>query len=152
MRKLFFIHPPSPARMPFTGAAAVRLQSGFFRGIIINTKSTILRKTPSPLLARALPPWGVTRDHACRKRGLPVKNDKIHSSLLTLVGGYLLYIAYHLLENMRKGSADMSRALFTVLIAAFAGVGIGVLFYAWKIWRRSRADEGDDRPEDRDPR
>ena len=81
-----------------------------------------------------------------------MKNDKIHSSLLTLVGGYLLYIAYHLLENMRKGSADMSRALFTVLIAAFAGVGIGVLFYAWKIWRRSRADEGDDRHEDRDPR
>ena len=61
MRKLFFIHPPSLARMPFTGAAAVRLQSGFFRGIIIKTKSTILRKTPSPLLARALLPGAQRR-------------------------------------------------------------------------------------------
>ena len=65
-----------------------------------------------------------------------MKNDKIHSSLLTLVGGYLLYIAYHLLENMRKGSADMSRAMFTVLIAAFALAGIAILVYAWIIWRR----------------
>ena len=81
---------------------------------------------------KALPGRYDTRD-VCRKRGMPVKNDKIHASLLVLVGGYMLYIAYHLLENMRSGSVDMSRAMFAVLIGAFAAVGIAILAYAWKI-------------------
>ena len=65
-----------------------------------------------------------------------MKDDRIHSILLALVGGYMLYSAYHLLENMRGGKDDMSPALFAVLIAAFALAGIAILIYAWFIWRR----------------
>ena len=152
MRKLFFHTSPIPGPDAVYGGGGCPIAKRLFSRY--NHKNEVDHPAEDPFAPFGARPaaMGVTRDHACRKRGLPVKNDKIHSSLLTLVGGYLLYIAYHLLENMRKGSADMSRAMFTVLIAAFAGMGIGVLFYAWKIWRRSKADEGDDRPEDRDPR
>ena len=67
-----------------------------------------------------------------------MKDDRIHSILLALVGGYMLYGAYHLLENMRSGKDDMPQALFAVMIAAFALAGIAILVYAWHVWRRRR--------------
>ena len=67
-----------------------------------------------------------------------MKNDNVHSMLLLLVGGYLLYIAYHLFENLQSGSQDMSRTAFILLIALFALVGCGVLAYAYVIWRNGK--------------
>ncbi len=67
-----------------------------------------------------------------------MNNRNIHSILLALVGGYMLYGGYHLLENMRSGKDEMSPALYAVLIALFALAGAGVLVYAWIVWRKGR--------------
>ena len=64
-----------------------------------------------------------------------MKRDSIHATLLSLVGGYLLFIAYHLYENLRAGSADMPPAAFIALAALFALAGLGVLVWAFRIWR-----------------
>ena len=70
-----------------------------------------------------------------------MKNKSTHAMLLTLVGGYILYIAYHLLENLLSGADDMPRGAAIAAIAVFAAGGIAVLLYAWKCWKEAKAEE-----------
>lgn len=70
-----------------------------------------------------------------------MKNKNTHSMLLTLVGGYVLYIAYHLFENLRSGAEDMPRGVAIAAIAVFAVAGLAVIAYAWKLWRESKREE-----------
>ena len=63
-------------------------------------------------------------------------NDpKIHSSLLALVGGYLIYLAYEMFTGMRDGSSDMNPVLNIVFIVFFVLAGIAVLVYAAVEWK-----------------
>ena len=55
-----------------------------------------------------------------------MKNKNTHAMLLTLVGGYILYIAYHLLENLLAGADDMPQGAAIAAIAVFAVAGIAV--------------------------
>lgn len=70
-----------------------------------------------------------------------MKNKNTHAMLLTLVGGYILYIAYHLLENLLAGADDMPQGAAIAAIAVFAVAGIAVLLYAWKCWKEAKAEE-----------
>lgn len=76
------------------------------------------------------------------------KNPQTHALLLTLVGGYVLYIAYHLFENLQSGSGDMPVPAAIAAIAVFAAAGVGVLLYAYKVYRSAPKD---DDPADDDP-
>ena len=70
-----------------------------------------------------------------------MKNKNTHAMLLTLVGGYILYIAYHLLENLLSGVNDMPRGAAIAAMIFFAAAGIAVLLYAWKCWREAKKEE-----------
>jgi len=72
-----------------------------------------------------------------------VKNQGTHAMLLALVGGYILYIAWHLLENLLSGVEDIPRAAAIAAIVFFALAGIGVLIYAWKTWRKFKTSDSD---------
>lgn len=64
-----------------------------------------------------------------------MKNQNTHALLLALVGGYVLYIAYQLLDGLLSGKGDMPQAAAIAAIAVFALGGAGVLLYALKVWR-----------------
>ena len=64
-------------------------------------------------------------------------NPSVHAMLLALVGGYILFIAWHLFDSMRSGAGEMSDALYILLTVFFALAGCGVLFYAFVTWRRA---------------
>lgn len=74
-----------------------------------------------------------------------MKNQGTHAMLLALVGGYILYIAWHLLDNLLSGINDMPQAAAIAAIAVFALSGIAVLIYAWKTWQstKKKDDETD---------
>ena len=64
------------------------------------------------------------------------------SVLYCLVGGYLLYTAYGLLQNrINEVPTDMPMWLAVVFIVLFTGIGITLLVFAWKIWKRGREDQ-----------
>ena len=69
-----------------------------------------------------------------------MKNKNTHAMLLTLVGGYILYIAYHLLENLLSGVNDMPQGAAVAAIVVFAVAGIAVLLYAWRCWKEAKEE------------
>ena len=81
-----------------------------------------------------------------------MRNENLHATLLALAGGYLLYLAYQLLQSYLAGSQDMSRALFILCIALFAVAGVGVLVYAFRTWRREKQAGGREDSDDSSPK
>lgn len=76
-----------------------------------------------------------------------MKNQNTHALLLALVGGYVLYIAYMLLEKLLAGTEEMPQVAAIVAIAVFALGGIAVLLYAWKVWKDAKKSD-DTTPDD----
>ena len=70
-----------------------------------------------------------------------MKNKNTHAILLTLVGGYILYIAYLLLEKHLSGTNEMAPALAIAFVAFFALGGAAVLVYAWRCWKEAKEEE-----------
>ena len=71
-----------------------------------------------------------------------MKNEKVHSILLALVGGYLYYLAYQLFEKYRTETKEMPDFAFVLFIIVFAVAGTGVLLWSWMIYRKQRNQEG----------
>ena len=64
------------------------------------------------------------------------------SSILALAGGYLLYLAYEMLKSLLANEpTTMPRALQITVIVLYTGIGIAVLVYAWKVWKKGREDQ-----------
>ena len=64
------------------------------------------------------------------------------SSIFAVVGAYLIYLAYGLLKDMiNKVPTSMSQIVQILLIVFFTGVGITLLFFAWKVWKKGREDQ-----------
>ena len=64
------------------------------------------------------------------------------SSILALAGGYLLYLAYEMLQSLLANEpTTMPRALQITVIVLFTGIGIAVLVYALKVWKKGREDQ-----------
>ena len=70
-----------------------------------------------------------------------LQNEKVHSMLLALVGGYLLYLAYQLFEKYRTGTKEMPDVVFILAIIVFLVGGIGIFCYAWRIYRKSSKED-----------
>ncbi len=70
-----------------------------------------------------------------------MRNEKIHSTLLGVVGGYILYLAYQLFEKYRAGTKEMPDAVFIAAIIFFTIAGIGTLIFAWKTWRKATKED-----------
>jgi len=78
-----------------------------------------------------------------------MKNETVHSTLLALVGGYLLYMAYQILGNYRSGAGEMPDYLYIIVIALMSLAGLGVIYYAWVVYRNARrAGKAADREEE----
>jgi threonine/homoserine/homoserine lactone efflux protein len=75
-----------------------------------------------------------------------MKSSSGRSSLMALVGVYLLYTAWEMYGGMQ--SSSMAPWLSILFIVFFVLAGIGVLVFAWLIWKRGR--EGKDQEEQED--
>ena len=76
-----------------------------------------------------------------------MKNEKIHSSLLGIVGGYLLYLAWQLFDTLRKGESTMAPGLQIAFIVLFVLAGAGILVYAWRDWEKQKKEEANGKTE-----
>lgn len=64
------------------------------------------------------------------------------SSIFAVVGGYLIYMAYEILRDMINDvPTTMSRFLRILVIILFTGLGITLLFFAWRFWKKGREDQ-----------
>ena len=79
--------------------------------------------------------------------GMHKKNQNTHAMLLALVGGYVLYIAWQLLDGLLAGRDEMPQAAAIAAIAVFTVGGIGVLCSAWKLWKDAKKQD-EKEPED----
>ena len=63
------------------------------------------------------------------------------ASIFAVVGGYLIYMAYEMLKNMIDDvPTTMPRIVQIMFIVFFAGIGIALLFFAWKVWKKGKED------------
>ena len=75
-----------------------------------------------------------------------MRNDKVHATLLVLIGGYVIYLAYRIFENFRDGAQEMPDFLYVIVIAVLALGGLGTLYYAWTVYRNSVKKEKEQIP------
>ena len=66
-----------------------------------------------------------------------MKNEKTHSTLLALVGGYVLFLAYQIWENYRNGAGEMPDYMYIIVIVLLALGGLGAIYYAWMVYRKA---------------
>ncbi len=68
------------------------------------------------------------------------------SSIFAIVGAYLIYLAYGILKDMiDRVPTSMPPFVQVLVIVSFTGIGIVLLVFAWKVWKKGREDN------DRDP-
>ena len=64
------------------------------------------------------------------------------SSIFAVVGAYLIYLAYGMLKDMiNHVSTTMPQFLLILAIVLFTGIGITLLIYAWKLWKKGKEDQ-----------
>ena len=72
-----------------------------------------------------------------------MRNEKVHATLLALVGGFVLYLAYQLLEKYLAGTKEMPDAVFIIAIVVFAIGRISTICYAWICYQRWKKNESE---------
>ena len=70
-----------------------------------------------------------------------MNSGKTRSTLLGVVGAYLMYLAYQLFEKRADADASMPPALRIVFIVFFALAGAAIIVYALLVWRKSREED-----------
>ena len=78
-----------------------------------------------------------------------MNNGKTRSSLLGIVGAYLLYTAYELWQDWGNTETTMTAPARTVFIILFALAGAALLVYAVFVWKRSD-DRQEEKPRERE--
>ena len=64
------------------------------------------------------------------------------SSIFAVVGGYLIYMAYEMLRDLiNHVPTTMPQFLLILVIVLFTGIGITLLFFAWRFWKKGREDQ-----------
>lgn len=67
-------------------------------------------------------------------RPLP-RGDSNHATLLAVIGGYLIYMAYQMVRDTLSGASTMSLSLTLVLAGIMAVCGLAVIGYSIWMWR-----------------
>lgn len=62
------------------------------------------------------------------------RGNGTHASLVCLVGAYVIYMAYGMIQNTRTGKSQMSMELTLVLAILMTLIGLGVIGYGVMIW------------------
>ena len=68
-------------------------------------------------------------------------NGNGRSGLMALAGGYLIYLAWEMIQGMKTGATTMAPGLNIAFIIFFTLGGIAVIVYAYLIWRKSKTGE-----------
>ena len=74
-----------------------------------------------------------------------MNQGKSMASLIGLVGGYLLYLAWQLLQDWNNPDTTMSHGLMAFFIAFFAAAACAIFVYAFRLWKRTDQDEKEER-------
>lgn len=74
-------------------------------------------------------------------KGRKMNTGKTRSSLLGIVGAYLIYTAYELFQAREDTNTTMTPAVRIIFMVLFAAAGIGLLVYAVRVWKRSAEEE-----------
>lgn len=72
---------------------------------------------------------------------------KNRSYILGVAGGYLVYLAYQLYENFNNPDAGMAPAVRILFIALFVLIGIGLMVYAFLLWKKADREERENKEE-----
>ena len=65
------------------------------------------------------------------------RGNSTHATLLAVIGGYLIYMAYQMLRDTLSGVSSMPLTT-TVILAGLMGLaGLGIIGYALYTWRVS---------------
>lgn len=67
-------------------------------------------------------------------RPLP-RGDSTHATLLAVIGGYLVYMAYQMVRDTLSGASSMSLSLTLLLAGLMAVCGLAVIGYGVWMWR-----------------
>lgn len=67
-------------------------------------------------------------------------NKATHAMLLALVGAYILYLACMLIQKALKSANEMPVGAAIAFSCVFAVGGVGVLLYAWRLWKQSKKE------------
>jgi type VI protein secretion system component VasK len=70
-----------------------------------------------------------------------LKGSQTRTTLLVLAGAYLLYLAWEMLNTMRKGETEMQPWLSIVFIVFFTLAGLGVFVLAWRARRQEKEQQ-----------
>lgn len=65
------------------------------------------------------------------------RGNSTHATLLAVIGGYLIYMAYQMVRDTLSGVSSMPLTT-TVILAGLMGLaGLGIIGYALYTWRAS---------------
>lgn len=79
-----------------------------------------------------------------------MNSGKGRSSLIGIVGGYLVYLAWQLYQGRNNPDTSMSPAVMILFIALFALAGAGLFAYACILWKRAKKEEQEERKRGQD--
>ena len=78
-----------------------------------------------------------------------MNSSKNRSTLLGVIGAYLIYLAYQLFESRLDADTTMTPAARIIFMILFSLSGIALVIYAVRIWRKSD-QEDDEKKQDED--
>ena len=70
-----------------------------------------------------------------------MNNGKTRSTLLGIVGAYLIYLAWQLFEGRNDPDTTMTVIPRVLFIALFVFCGAALLVYAFRLWKQSDKQE-----------
>jgi len=70
-----------------------------------------------------------------------LNNPKNRASLIAIAGAYMLYIAYELFTGRNAPGSSMTPTVAILFCVLFVLLGLGVLFYAWRVWKTPPKEE-----------
>ena len=63
------------------------------------------------------------------------RNDSAHATMQILIGGYLLYLAYGMVQDTISGASGMYMTVTVILAGIMALCGLGVIALGIRSWR-----------------
>lgn len=79
-----------------------------------------------------------------------MNSGKTRSTLLGVVGGYLLYTAYELFDARGDTNTTMTMTARILFIALFALAGAALVVYACMVWKRALKEEDEKKKTEQD--
>ena len=67
------------------------------------------------------------------------QNAGAHATMIAVIGGYLVYLAYQMVRDTLSGASTMSMTTTVILAGVMALCGLAVMAYGFRLWRKGEA-------------